>query len=116
MALFIGRRINQVCTVEKDGHPLSPRWSLSLRNHSPAGFNWGYSGSGPAQLALALLLEETTVKEALHLYQPFKRAVVSRFEGDRWQATSEGFQTILAKLRETHPYREWEEEEVEDEA
>lgn len=32
--------------------PLEPRHDL--RNHSPDGFEWGYSGSGPAQLALAL--------------------------------------------------------------
>ena len=27
---------------------------LDLRNHSPTGFSWGYGGSGPAQLALAI--------------------------------------------------------------
>ena len=32
---------------------------LELRNHSPAGFAWGYAGSGPAQLALAILLDAT---------------------------------------------------------
>lgn len=30
---------------------------LDLWNHSPTGFCWGYSGSGPAQLALALLAD-----------------------------------------------------------
>src|SRR5262245_22144387 len=30
---------------------------LELRNHSPTGFEWGYGGSGPAQLALALLVD-----------------------------------------------------------
>lgn len=44
--------------------------SLSLYtqvvNHSPTGFNWGYMGSGPAQLALALLYKtiETFYPEA----------------------------------------------------
>src|SRR5262245_1194599 len=30
---------------------------LDLRSHSPTGFEWGYGGSGPAQLALALLAD-----------------------------------------------------------
>jgi hypothetical protein len=28
-----------------------------IRNHSPDGFNWGYGGSGPSQLALAILAD-----------------------------------------------------------
>lgn len=30
---------------------------LEIYSHSPTGFNWGYYGSGPAQLALAILYE-----------------------------------------------------------
>jgi hypothetical protein len=56
--------------------PLGP--SLKLRNHSPTGFCWGYSGSGPAQLALALLLWSGAGREeALDLYQLFKAQHVS---------------------------------------
>ena len=52
---------------------LNPKPSQELRNHSPDGFNWGYSGSGPAQLALAILLEVTQDTEiAFYLYQDFK--------------------------------------------
>jgi len=40
-------------TVTVDGAPLDPR--ADLVNHSPDGFAWGYPGSGPAQLALAIL-------------------------------------------------------------
>jgi hypothetical protein len=40
-----------------DGERLSPARSQRVVNHSPDGFAWGYGGSGPAQLALALLLE-----------------------------------------------------------
>ena len=38
--------------------PLNVEESLKLRNHSPDGFSWGYNGSGPSQLALAILLNE----------------------------------------------------------
>ena len=39
-----------IVTVEEKGQvrPLDPR--LDLRNHSPTGFEWGYSGSGGGML------------------------------------------------------------------
>ena len=55
-----------------DGKQLDPAKSQSVRNHSPDGFNTGYSGSGPAQLALAILLELTSREKALRRYQDFK--------------------------------------------
>jgi len=57
--------------------PLSPTLSQSVRNHSPDGFNWGYAGSGPAQLALAILLEFVSEAEALKHYQSFKWRVIA---------------------------------------
>lgn len=41
--------------VTVNGATLPPRHDL--RNHSPDGFEWGYSGSGPAQLALAIVAD-----------------------------------------------------------
>ncbi len=55
-----------------DGKPLSPEKSLEVRRHSPTGFSWGYPGSGPAQLALAILLSYLPEQDALSLYQDFK--------------------------------------------
>ena len=56
MKVYHGRRTEYGCTVdvEEDDecYGLHPRHDL--RSHSPDGFEWGYSGSGPAQLALAL--------------------------------------------------------------
>jgi len=52
-----------------DGIPLDPEPSQGIRNHSPDGFSWGYGGSGPAQLALAVILELTGKAEG---YQEFK--------------------------------------------
>ena len=61
-----------------DDKRLSPARSLKLRRHSPTGFEWGYGGSGPAQLALALMLEAgLTDEEATRLYQPFKFQVIA---------------------------------------
>ena len=52
-----------------DGNELLPDDSLTYRNHSPDGFSWGYGGSGPAQLALAVMLE---INGAAFGYQEFK--------------------------------------------
>ena len=65
---------------------LDIRPSLKLSNHSPVGYEWGYGGSGPAQLALALLLHATEDrKRALALHQRFKFAYVGHFPSDSWQ-------------------------------
>lgn len=65
------------CLVKVDGKELRPQRSLRLRNHSPTGFSWGYHGSGPAQLALALLLEAgVDQNDALDWYHHFKQKVV----------------------------------------
>ena len=61
---------------------------LDLRNHSPTGFAWGYGGSGPAQLALALLANTVGDEEALAWYQPFKWRMVATLPRDRgWKMT-----------------------------
>lgn len=67
-----------VSVTRPDGSNLDPAPSLELRTHSPGGFAWGYSGSGPAQLALALLLDRTGDPDAaLKHYQRLKRDIVA---------------------------------------
>ena len=57
---------------------LKPERSQRVKNHSPDGFNWGYLGSGPAQLALAILLEVTNDEaKALAHYQDFKFQLIA---------------------------------------
>jgi hypothetical protein len=66
---------------------------LDLFNHSPDGFNWGYGGSGPAQLALAILADaithafrETTMSNAqleemaVALHQKFKEEEIATID------------------------------------
>lgn len=66
-----------------NGKELTPERSQRVFNHSPGGFSWGYGGSGPAQLALAILLELTDEMTAAAWYQDFKWGFVSRLpEGD----------------------------------
>ncbi|WP_419594820.1 DUF6166 domain-containing protein [Thiolapillus sp.] len=60
--------------IKANSEPLNPR--LDLANKSPTGFSWGYLGSGPAQLALAILADYLRDENAaLAHYQAFKEKV-----------------------------------------
>ena len=73
---IVGRRVPGTphggTLVAVNGQPLSPRPSQQIVNHSPDGFDWGYGGSGPAQLALAIALMFCRPSTAVRLYQEFK--------------------------------------------
>lgn len=58
-----------------DGKRLDPGPSQRIHNHSPDGFNWGYGGSGPAQLALAIVLSLTGRSDG---YQDLKWRVIAK--------------------------------------
>src|SRR6267378_1793164 len=76
--LYHGKRRKGLIQVKVtvNGRALKPR--LDLWSHSPTGFEWGYGGSGPAQLALALLADHLgDDNEAVSLHQEFKRIVVA---------------------------------------
>lgn len=60
-----------------NGKILRPEKSQAVINHSPDGFAWGYGGSGPAQLALAVLLEVMPKESACNIYQKFKFDVIA---------------------------------------
>ena len=78
------------------GYPLDPRFDL--RRHAD-GLNFGYAGSGPAQLSLALLADALGDDgRAIRSYQDFKRRVVARWEGDRFEASAEDVRRIVAGL------------------
>lgn len=70
--------------VVVDGKILDPAPSQRVRNHSPDGFNWGYAGSGPAQLALAIVLASgVPASVALRHYQAFKFQFIAGQAMDR---------------------------------
>ena len=68
-----------VRTVVIDGKLLDLKPSQAVWNHSPDGFNWGYGGSGPAQLALAILLfVGVRRRAAVRLHQQLKWDLVAK--------------------------------------
>lgn len=68
--------------------------------HSPTGFAWGYLGSGPAQLAFAILLDYFgDADRAKALYQSFKFAVIADLPMDQpWEITSDEISTLLETI------------------
>jgi len=63
---------------------------LDVFNHSPSGFEWGYLGSGPAQLALAILCDYLGEPQlAVRFYGEFKEDIVARWKDDEWTLTEE---------------------------
>lgn len=81
---------NQYGGDERDWSVLVNGKDLDLRsdliNHSRE-FNWGYSGSGPAQLALAILADYKGDEFALRYYQDFKTSVISNWQYNEWKLT-----------------------------
>jgi hypothetical protein len=88
---WVGRdRACHVVIREKGKHWQRLPLRLDLYNHSPTGFAWGYGGSGPSQLALALLADVLADdKRALRLYMDFKWAVVEKWDQDKRWSMSE---------------------------
>lgn len=77
----------------EDGKPMCSI-DCPIRHHSPDGIEWGYAGSGPADLAINILHHFIVVPESMltvmmwdgsfisnlteRLHQRFKRDVISR--------------------------------------
>jgi hypothetical protein len=55
---------------------IDERKSQAVYNHSPDGFSWGYTGSGPMQLGLAIMLE-LFPEDAVKMYRDFTINVIA---------------------------------------
>lgn len=60
-----------------------------LLSASPTGFEYGYGGSGPAQLAIAMLAHAFDDEFATDHYQRFKREVIATLPEEGWTLTKE---------------------------
>ena len=88
--VYRGRRdpaapVSEELEVTVDGEPLAKRYDLL--SASPSGFETGYNGSGPAQLAIALLAHAYDDEFACEYYQQFKGGVVSNLPEGGWILT-----------------------------
>lgn len=99
--------------IDRFGRRLKMR--LDLVNKSPTGFEWGYCGSGPWQLALALLADafylnagiggpEVRERAAVRMYGEFVRHVVVRLPGRfGWQIHHKVIESFYDKFSANYP-------------
>lgn len=83
--------------VYLNANKLDIKPSIKVWNHSSE-FNWGYGGSGPAQLSLAILLTYIPRQFAVKLHQKFKFKVVASWPGGKDFAVNIDLKEILTKL------------------
>jgi len=97
MKVYSGRRTADGCEVTVDGKPLDPQ--LSLRTLSTTGFEWGYEGGGPSQLALAVLADHFgDGAKALSQYKEFRLSVIGMIRDDEWTLTSNDIERVLGAV------------------
>jgi hypothetical protein len=89
--LIVTKHVDDLPPVELD-------LRLDLRNHSPTGFELGYSGSGPAQLALAITADVLGDDHARHVYQDFKQAFVARWPREGFAISAEAVEGWAEEL------------------
>jgi hypothetical protein len=101
------------CLVKVNGKVLDPGASQKVYNHSPTGYSWGYGGSGPAQLALAILLDHFSKgatkgekyrqakQQALTFHQDFKVQVVACWpQEEGWSITTTEIDQVINQIKE----------------
>jgi hypothetical protein len=76
-------------------------------NHSPTGFGWGYSGSGSAQLAVAILADWMGCDYAARaLHQRFKAAAIAGLQKKHWSLTDNDLVRIFETMCKERPWLE----------
>ena len=99
MKIYQGTRTPEGCTVTVNGTPLDER--TDLRRHSTSGFEWGYEGSGPRQLALAILADHFgDDARALSQCPLFMEVAIAEFKGDEWKLTTEQIDNTFSQVVE----------------
>lgn len=103
-----------------DGEPLTNlAESQAIRNHSPNGPSWGFSGSGPAQAALMICLYIFKNKHVVQaVYQSFKGAFVAKWgmNGESFRQTIDVADFLIEhrdELKKAQQLEQWEKEDAE---
>lgn len=73
-------------------------------NHSPTGLSWGYRGSGPSQLAYALLRMVLPEAEARRLYTIFREEFVMLLvQKEDWELSESVLRVLASELQRRYP-------------
>jgi hypothetical protein len=105
MKVYHGTRTENGCSVvvEEDGEFTGLDLRHDLRKHSLE-FEWGYGGSGPAQLALALAANLLGDDErAQEVYQRLKFKVVGGLPHEGWVLTEDRLRAAINTIEQERP-------------
>ena len=103
MKIYCGIRQSDgwVGKVLVNGNPLAVRTDLG---ETSKGFEWGYGGSGPSQLALAILADHFQGQpdgdeRAVALHYKFEREVIKKLPRTEWKLTSEEVERAIEMIQ-----------------
>lgn len=86
---------------ERRGNGIVTNVQHVWKSHSPTGFEWGYGGSGPADLALNILLKFGLSRdEAYRLHQDFKWKFVGALPREGGRIPAAAIRQFIASSRE----------------
>jgi len=81
--------------------PLKGRWRHT--GIASGEFNWGYGGSGPADLARSIIADALGIDDPNPtVYQEFKRSFVASW-GDRWEISQDEIREWVRSVKEVEP-------------
>lgn len=96
MKTYLGDRTLDGIVVTVEGEPLDQR--LDLATFSTTGFEWGYEGDAPKQLALAILADHLGDSNMAMAHEDaFMRAIVANFNNE-WEMTGEDVDIALKNI------------------
>jgi len=98
--IYQGDRTIDGSVVTVDGVSLDAQ--LSLQTYTDRGFEWGYEGDGPRQVALAILVEHIGNSDRAKalckaLCEDFMLRVVANF-GNEWEMSSDDIDIALRNI------------------
>lgn len=92
---YVGERTPEGCKVYVEGKDGRRAELPHVVHHSPSGFEWGYNGSGPADLAHSILAYALRHRVHPRMYQQFKFTVVARLPDKGWRIPAEKVATWI---------------------
>lgn len=99
MKTYRGDRTIDGLDVTVDGEPLDE--AFKVKTLCADGFEWSYDGAGPAQLALAILVNHFgDADRALRDHAVFSERVVANFNNE-WEMTSHDIDRALSNIAAT---------------
>ena len=82
--------------LTRNPEPVAHGLDAHIVRHSPTGIEWGYEGSGPADLALSILTQFSGKEFADRHYQQFKRDCIAGIPYDGGTISAENINEWIA--------------------